>query len=362
MKAPDVAMLCATAQHDKALAILRQIGGLHALSLVAAEGHTEAIQALQKACTVDATVLLEGDTYQSIMNLLANKSDNSRTSDQATRQKLELAALQLLAQLCSDSRKGRNAVAMAENCKDCIDKSIEIVSQLIAFSTEDSVEENDELKEDKLLKDDSGNNSTEESEELEAQVETMTLQIQPVIQKEPKVAENLTPEDANLAAAAYKFLAAVAPVKVPRDLLLENDRFLKASEFLAKSPCMLSPELGYAALTLLASLAQFASDDATGLAMDRLCNVFLAVFSSNLKIAPTADLNSNLMIKTAASGSMIIFDCLSCEKQNAIAIQAARMLGVVLKNFTVVRTTTRERERVWSAELCFNLTMLLLLA
>jgi hypothetical protein len=48
MAAPDVAMLCAIAQHEKALQILRSIGGLHALAQVASEGELSAVLALQQ--------------------------------------------------------------------------------------------------------------------------------------------------------------------------------------------------------------------------------------------------------------------------------------------------------------------------
>lgn len=47
MEAPDVAMLCAVAQHEAGLTILRSLGGLHALSLIAAEGEPAAIAALK---------------------------------------------------------------------------------------------------------------------------------------------------------------------------------------------------------------------------------------------------------------------------------------------------------------------------
>jgi hypothetical protein len=46
MDAPDVSMLCAVAQHESALQILRSIGGLHALCLIASEGDPSAITAL----------------------------------------------------------------------------------------------------------------------------------------------------------------------------------------------------------------------------------------------------------------------------------------------------------------------------
>ena len=48
MDAPDVAMLCAVAQHESSLQILRSIGGLHALCLIASEGELSAIKALHQ--------------------------------------------------------------------------------------------------------------------------------------------------------------------------------------------------------------------------------------------------------------------------------------------------------------------------
>jgi hypothetical protein len=48
MAAPDVAMLCAIAQHEKALQIIRSIGGFHALAQVASEGELSAVLALQQ--------------------------------------------------------------------------------------------------------------------------------------------------------------------------------------------------------------------------------------------------------------------------------------------------------------------------
>jgi hypothetical protein len=65
MDAPDLGMLCAIAQHDAAWTVIRSLGGLHALSLVAAEGKLSAMVALKKACETDASVLLEGDAHDS---------------------------------------------------------------------------------------------------------------------------------------------------------------------------------------------------------------------------------------------------------------------------------------------------------
>lgn len=51
MSAPDVAMLCAVAQHESALHILRSLGGLHALSQIASEGELSAVLVLKKVCS-----------------------------------------------------------------------------------------------------------------------------------------------------------------------------------------------------------------------------------------------------------------------------------------------------------------------
>ena len=52
MDAPDVAMLCAVAQHESSLQILRSIGGLHALCLIASEGELSAINAVHQVSRV----------------------------------------------------------------------------------------------------------------------------------------------------------------------------------------------------------------------------------------------------------------------------------------------------------------------
>ena len=63
MAAPDVAMLCALAQHEESLQILLAIGGFHALAQVAGEGDISAIEAIAKVrSTLDATECDECDS------------------------------------------------------------------------------------------------------------------------------------------------------------------------------------------------------------------------------------------------------------------------------------------------------------
>lgn len=59
MDAPDVAMLCAISQHESSLQILRSIGGLHALCLIASEGELSAIKALYQVRYRSCSLFLE---------------------------------------------------------------------------------------------------------------------------------------------------------------------------------------------------------------------------------------------------------------------------------------------------------------
>ena len=145
MDAPDVAMLCAIAQHEEALLTLRSIGGLHALSLVAAEGNVSALVALKKACSGDANVLLEGDTYLSMMNLISSSEhDAAWRAASPTWRKLESSAFELLGSLCVGSAKGRNAVSAADSCEGCVSRAVEIVTALAGISKSPEIVEEEE--------------------------------------------------------------------------------------------------------------------------------------------------------------------------------------------------------------------------
>jgi hypothetical protein len=58
MDAPDVGLLCALAQHEGALHILKSLGGFHALAQVASEGELSAMAALRKVSLYHATITL----------------------------------------------------------------------------------------------------------------------------------------------------------------------------------------------------------------------------------------------------------------------------------------------------------------
>jgi len=354
MDAPDVAMLCAMAQHDEALKTLRSIGGLNALSLVAAEGEISAIVALKKACEGDANVLLEGDTYQAIMTLLSDENpDAAWRSDDSTRRDLEEAAFGLLARLCSGSAKGRNAVAAADHCEDCISRAIEVVSSLAGLEDESGLETTQEQESSDTDSDAEEN----EREDFEDAPEDSTPAAKGAHEHEKQKLPDS--QDQAVGVAACLFLSAIAATKTGRKALVENPRSVKALSYLASGTSSAEPR--YAALKAVASLAPYATSEGA-LSTEELSDVLIAALTSEEKIKATADLNSNLMVDTAVAGIIVIFDCLSAEKQHTIGAAVCARFTKCVKSCVVTRATTRELERAHSAELAYSLTATLLLA
>ena len=67
MDAPEIAMLCAIAKHEKALRVLQSLGGLHALAQVASEGELSALHALRK---VSVSVPISSPSFSVVVSHL----------------------------------------------------------------------------------------------------------------------------------------------------------------------------------------------------------------------------------------------------------------------------------------------------
>ena len=338
MDAPDVAMLCAIAQHDDALVILRSIGGLHALSLIAAEGELSAIVALKKACSGDASVLLEGETYQALINLVI---DDRRHG--AEFRQLEAAAFELLARLCEWSAKGRQAVADSSSYQDCVRQAIHVVSSLAGKVDKENESKSDDDEED--VKSDKDETSTG----LEPPPPDYSL-----LQSLAKAGQ----EDFALEVAACSFLSAIVSTSIGRsEILGDSDCVETLSSLASKSE---SSELSYASLRVLSNLATFTTNQGL-LSAVKLSDVLLNTMTSERKIIPTSNLNSNKVLEVAVSGLNIIFDSLPDEKAKALALAAATLFIKGVKNCSVTRSTTTELERAFAAELAHSLSMTLVL-
>jgi hypothetical protein len=355
MNAPDVAMLCAVAQHDEALQFLRSIGGLHALSLVAAEGETLAMMALRRACRDNAEILLEGDCFKGLMSLLASNTGASTFRDHV-RHGLETGAFELLFRLC-ESAKGRKAVTEAEHCEACLKRAIQIIAVLAGIP--DEVDDNgpdpasSNLGNESDSNDDDSEKSTEEnavSENGQAENTSSKLAI-------------ISSRDAGMqvGVGACLFLSSLASTTVGKAALLESSIISTALSTLSSGDSEAPLELRFASLKLISSLATYSSDSGR-LSTDGVAEVIIAALMSKEKVKATGSLNKNLMLDCAVTGLSVIFDFLDADKQRAALLVVKKLFFKCVKSCVITRSTVKENENAAGAELCYRLTIILLMA
>ena len=370
MAAPDIAMLCALAQHDKALQILRSIGGLHALAQVASEGELSAIQALQQGCQEDPSLLLEADTYLGVMMLFAkDKEHGTWRDDPETRTKLESAAYDLLAQLCVGSVKGQKAVASAQVCGDCVSRALQVLSILVEQNEEETPlpppmapsapsapeEEEEESQDDadteeKEAKEDQSEGDKEEPALADEEAAAPT-------QSKPVAVSLANVKDTSAVISAYSFLTSLAQVSGIRNELLNHDSFVVASSALASETSY--PALQFEAIRVLSKLAPFvASGDL--LSIERVGEILESVLQQD----PTYDndrFSRNGLHLHAATGLLQVFGLLPASHQvSAIKTILARFTKL-LKTHTVLKPNHKTLNKGGGA-LAYQLTTFLLLA
>jgi len=350
MQAPDVAMLTAVAQHDGALQILRRIGGLHALSQIASEGEISAVLVLKKACEDDFSLLLQADTFLSILSLFS-KEDHmaSWRMDVPLRRQLEGAAFGLLGRLCDASFEGRKAVGAAEACEDCLARAVEIVGSMVGKEEDDEAAtptiENAEIDCD------------EEAEADEAGVATETPPPYPAAPPAtPGEIQNM--DDAALCAAAMSFLSGLIPLPNIRKEILNNHHLIKASCSLGV--CKSQRHLQYEAIKLIKALAPYATQDDT-LNPELIASVLIDVLKLDATGSKNAtvdkEVNTNLLHGVATAGVQIVLNSLSIEKQ----LDLARVIAARFTQ-TVKAATSARGDRLHGGQLAYNLTTVLMLA
>lgn len=351
MDAPDVAMLCAVAQHDEALTTLRSIGGLHALSLIAAEGEISALEALKKACSGDANVLLEGETYVSMMGLIAS-DDNSKDRTEGWK-KLETLAFELLGNLSSGSAKGKAAVASAESCSDCIEQAISVVTTLAGIPVTSDAEPTDQTP-DVVGSDVDSEDASNEEDDEDADCAAPEKGVAPIDLK-----KELGKEDFELGVAACHFLASLTTTTAVNDATSNNEPFVASLSNLAKeSP---SPPLQFSVVALVTALAT-CSTPSGALTPTKAGEVFLSILGiEKKKFKATATLNSNRVYESAVNGLSVVFDSLPAATQKTGALVVASHFVKSVKACIVTRSTTREEDRMHAAEFSYSLALALLL-
>jgi hypothetical protein len=349
MHAPDVAILCAIAQHDAALQVLRSIGGLHAIAQIAGEGEITAVLALQKGCKDDASLLLEAETYASIMALFSTEKEHSHWRlDEKSRLRVETASFELLAQLCMGSSRGRHAVGSTHDFQNCLDRALEIVSMVAPVAAEKpGVQEPEDETGDARSEDQQDDVPAAEEESSNQMVTTVDT-------------PSTNVADPRLLASAYSFLSSITPIPSARASLLENGQFIRASSALLVDDN--DSNLQFAALRAIAKLARYSSADGE-LTAECIGNLFQLALAAEPEIAEAGNLgwNKNLYHVQAVEGILIVFDSLPEAKQTALFTEAVARYVKLLKSHSIAKAT-KTNERANGGELAHNLTTLMMVA
>jgi len=360
MEAPDVAMLCAIAQHDVALQALRSVGGLHAIAMIAGEGELDAVLALQKGCKEDPSLLLEADTYASILSLFSPDRDNLHCRhDDSLRFKIETAAFELLSQLCMTSSKGRVAVAGSNNFPSSLDRALEIISKVIADDIEegDGQDKNSDGSQEKQEEGDGDSEEQDAEEYDETKKETIVEESEKA--KSPEFVP-LMVEDPKLLGASYSFLSAMTSVRSARISLLENGKFIKASSALIVDDS--NSNLQFAALRAIAKLAPYATSDGS-LSAESVGSLLQSALAAEPKVSDKGNFgwNRNLYHVQAVEGALVVFDSLAESNQQSVFTEVSARYVKLLKSHSIARSG-KGSERENGGELAFNLTTLMMVA
>merc|ERR1712137_1178593 len=352
--APDVKMLCAIAQHSSALKIIASIGGLHALSLIAAEGELSAIVALKTACEENPSILIDVDGHLSVMKLIS-EDESISWRDEAARRKIETAVFELLTDMCSRA-KGRKAVVNAGQCADCIAHAAHVIGALVEEEVE--VVEIAEAPEEKDEEEEEGGTDTE----AEPETPIGNEEKEPAQSSPSKLKKKKPSGEATLESAALSFLAKVVSVESSRQSLMADKHFIATLSLLAKDTTSFDLQLQTVAfLVQVAPYAKAAKTDGA-VSTTELAEAFIEVLQVQSPIQPKSrapKLNVNSLKSIAAGGLSIIFNDTPEELQiKAINAVCSTWMATVKKN-TIQRSTGTDSDRSNSDALAYNLSVLM---
>lgn len=355
MEAPDVKMLCAIAQHPSGLQVIASIGGLHALSLIAAEGELSAIFALKHACKENPSILLDVDGHVSIMKLIVG-SQHHDTHNVATMRKVEGAAFSVLADL-SLSSKGRRAVTTKDEFEICTTRAIQLITSLVKVITpeDDIVVTSDQVKNQGM--DGPGRVDNEDgTAEVEPQRHTLAIKTQAkgFVKGCSMTKVNPGLGCSELEVAALAFLTNIILVRECRERTLKDQEFLSAVLVLT-SDSKTHVDLRSQTTTFLVKAVPFAS---TSESMESLSIFKLAIaLNDALQL-----MSSNLLKSAVAEGLGRIFPDLPLVHQCPIVESLIPQWITLIRTFTVARIMGSEADREHGSLFAYHISHILMVA
>lgn len=139
----EARLLCAIASFPETLGILRECGGLEAISLIAAQGEIAAISAIRKASEHSPASIVSVDAHLSIMDALIDVESKLSSGPDASQQRnIAIESMQIICLLCH-SCETKEAVLGAEQCSACLSLALDIVSACCLHYTKGLAQESD---------------------------------------------------------------------------------------------------------------------------------------------------------------------------------------------------------------------------
>ena len=240
---------------------------------------------------------------------------------------LEIAAFNLLSQLCAGSAEGRKMVTSAPSFNACFDKALGLVvsgGTTLQDRTEGAVEETDSVL-----------NESENKETL---------------------AEGALLEPVSLVEAAYALLASTVLTQKIQDSLICNSSFVAACFNAARGGSTSS--VRKTALRIIARLSRVASSESVLTPESAVDLLRETIIESNDTLEGAEGRNAQIL---AWEGLFCVFDKLQGEKQEQVIQDVGKLYSAVVKNRSLSKFKTAS-ERLHSAELAFLLTRIMLLA
>lgn len=125
----EARLLCSLASFPESLDVLRKVGGLEAIGLIAHEGELAAIRAIQHACELSPNSVVDVDAHISIMEALIHVEAmlSGDPSNASRLREVAISCLQIVASL-SQNAVTKSAVQSAEQSYGCLTAAECIIS------------------------------------------------------------------------------------------------------------------------------------------------------------------------------------------------------------------------------------------
>jgi hypothetical protein len=252
----------------------------------------------------------------------------------------------LLAQLSIGSLAGRVAVSSSSFSPDCVSRAIDIIVSLVSVRNRNASVDVDIVDRDEA---DTPTNDEEVENTQKADMDVAS----------PEIAiKDIQEDTASLGCAACALLSALVPSRAARSCLMGNSLGVEALVMLARESPVFPIKLS--SLQLIMSLAAYASED-SNLSPSTIFELATSILSSSFQLKSTPDLNVNRFHLAVVEALSIVFDTVGEIEQKNAARLCTGLFTKSVNNCIVIKTTTTEEDRSYSAELTYSLSSIMLM-